>query len=282
MTLPNYKPIMWALAAIFALGGIISAGYLLFLWFYMESAGGALGEDGLIDHAAGASLRANRAPQWFADGQALVVNLDYRIYRVSKDGTNLTRIPVAGQDGQFSPSVSPEARIAYMDDTTIHQRLTTISRNGAAKRHFTGPGILGTNGIPAWSPDGRHIAVASIIKNENLGYSHQATIIDDNGALVTAHDSPIRSRGWPVWSNRGEQVAFTWGYLGCPPVNCAITVSDLNGAYHNIINTAPESDGAAPRAKATLSSVAWSLDDRTIYYALQKDADLPAILYSAI
>ena len=76
-------------------------------------------------------------------------------------------------------------------------------------------------------------------------------------------------------------MAFTWAYLGCALVNCAITVSDLNGAYYTIVNTAPESDGAAPGAKAILSSVAWSPDDRTIYYALQKDAHLPAIMYAA-
>ena len=280
MTHPNYKPIMWALAAIFALGVTIPAGYFLFLRIYMDSVGGALGEDGLIDYAAGASLYANRAPQWGADGQTIVVNLDYRIYHVDTDGTNLTHIPVEGQDGQFSPSLSADGRIAYMDDTTIHQRLITASPNGGAKQYFTGLGILKTNGIPAWSPDGHHIAFASIIKNENLGYSAQATIIDDNGALVATHDSPIHSKGWPVWSNRGEQVAFTWAYLGCAPVNCAITVSDLNGAYHTIVNTAPESDGPHPEAKATLSSVAWSPDDRTIYYALQKDAHLPTILYA--
>ena len=229
---------------------------------------------------------ANRVPQWSADGQSIVVNLDYRIYQVSADGSSVARIPDNGADGQFGPSVSPDGRIAYMDATEYEPRLTTVNSDSGRQKHHTWRGIDEIAGIPAWSPDGRYVAFTARVRN-NIDPDHrgrfvkQATLMDEKGSLTAAYQPSFPAfsgRERPVWSNDSKQVAFSWY---CHH-RCIVTVMDTDGNGKTVVDAAaiakPGQDEF--QARGALSSVAWSPDDRTIYYALKQGRHLPTILYS--
>ena len=229
---------------------------------------------------------ANRTPLWSADGQTIVVNLRHRIYRVSADGSSVTRIPTDGEAGQFGPALSPDGRIAYVDATEYTPRLTTVNSNGGRKKHHSWRGVSQIAGIPAWSPDGRYVAFTALVRN-NIDPDHwgsfakQAALMDENGSLTASSQPPFPAavnQGWPVWSNNGRQVAFSWR---CHR-RCILTVMDTDGNGKTVVDAAEiaEPGKEEHRGYGTLSSVAWSPDDQTIYYALKQGGHLPTILYS--
>ena len=229
---------------------------------------------------------ANRTPLWSADGQSIVVNLRHRIYRVSADGSSVTRIPPDGEGGQYGPALSPDGRIAYVDATEYTPRLTIVNSNGGRKKHHTWRGVSQIEGIPAWSPDGRYVAFSVQARNDHQSgrwddLVTQSVMMNEKGSLTAVYQPPYLVRSGmsrPVWSNDGRQVAFSWDCYR----RCTVTVMDTDGRGKTVVDAAKI---AAPgqdeyQARGTLSSVAWSPDDQTIYYALQQGRHLPTILYS--
>ena len=217
-----------------------------------------------------ASYSANRTPRWSADGQAITVNLRYSIYRVSADGIRMERLPAQGEVGQFSPSLSTEGRIAYLDSKGRVGRITTMDRDGKRiKRHLK---IRGEHkaGIPQWSPHGQHIAVARI---------SQSIIMTEDGEIVATHNNPFPSGAIPTWSNNGEKVAFAWCFNG---PRCGITIASLDDASKTVLDIQgiAKPDAIQDEAVMNLSSVVWSPDDQTIYYIVLRGLHLPAVLHA--
>ena len=213
---------------------------------------------------------ANRAPQWSADGQSIVVNLGAGIYRVSAAGDSMARIPRRGEFGQFSPSLSPDGRVVYLDATASATRVNVIGGWGIKRSIYTGRFV----GAPAWSPDGKHIAF-----NAPIGDSiSEAKITTARGSVIARHEVRSGARRKPVWSNDGKQAAFSWNCWR----RCMVTVLDIGGNGRTVVDAAVIAEPGKPahETEGTLSSVAWSPDDRTIYYALKQGRHLPTVLYS--
>ena len=106
----------------FPIPSLPNGALLLVVLLIVAAIGCELG--GPIPNYEAAAGDANRTPQWSADGQSIVVNLGYRIYRVSADGRRLTRLPEQADAGQFSPSLSPEGHLALDATSILPTRLT--------------------------------------------------------------------------------------------------------------------------------------------------------------
>lgn len=230
-----------------------------------------------------AASLANRSPQWSADGQTIIVYSDHRIYQVDVHGRNLKRIPRAGTKGQYSPSVSRSGNFAYLDATDEVPQITTADINGGPIKYHAETTARDAWGIPALSPNGRYIAFSEVT-DDNWEQVSKATIIDLHTATTTKHTGPARKGGKPVWSNNGEQIDFTWGHWHCYNTPCFITIMNTDGSNERIIEITPIPNlgGESPVGRARISSVAWSPDDRIIYYVAQKGTHLPTVLYSTI
>lgn len=237
---------------------------------------------GPVPNYEAAADDANRTPQWSADGQSIVVNLGYRIYRVSTDGRQLTRLPEQADAGQFSPSLSPEGRIAFLDATSIFaykMDIATMNSEGKRiKRHWRTTSSEGA-GVPQWSPNGQQIAFTTE-RHDNArdAYVSESIIIDKHGSEVARHTSFFGTGGMPSWSNNGEQIAFTWCRR---PQPCAMTIMGLDGAARTVLDVVGFSPPGKPQVHpvANLSSAAWSTDDQKIYYIQVQGFHRPAELY---
>lgn len=227
-----------------------------------------------------ASQDANRTPQWSSDGQFLVVNLGYHIFKVNANGYALSRLPAEGDAGQFSPTLSPAGKIAYLDGSENQARIATMDDNGEQIKHHWKSDHRRRNGMPQWSPNGTHIAFTTIANDDRGNLINEAIIMDDLGKVTSKHTYAFGlGGGTPVWSNDSAKVAFSWlSRTG----HYAITIAYVDGSSTTVIEAPIRSELETPTREplAGLSSVAWSTDDQTIYYVLKQSADSPATLIS--
>jgi Tol biopolymer transport system component len=104
-------------------------------------------------------------PAWSPDGSTIAFNSDRETidgltgWLVAPDGSNLRRIEI---DEWFEyPSFSPDgSKIAFMGGTGEDYDIHTVDLASLAVTRLTD--TLGSDGWPAWSPDGRTIAFTSI------------------------------------------------------------------------------------------------------------------------
>lgn len=89
--------------------------------------------------------------------------------------------------------------IARNGSTQIY---TMDLRNRQMHQLTNTPGIINTS--PSYSPDGHHI-----VFNSDRGGSPQLYVMDANGGNVTRISFGSGSYGTPVWSPRGDLIAFT-------------------------------------------------------------------------
>lgn len=240
--------------------------------------------DGPFPKQRSASPYADHSPQWSADGQTIVVNVGYSIFRVDADGSDATRIAYNGENGQFSPALSRNGQLAFLDVSGRRPCIASVELYNAEIKCLARVDDLGPWSIPAWAPSGRRLAFS--VGQWGSGIS-QAVIMSAEGKITARHSNSFRTGGAAKWSNSGQQVLFTWnngrvcGYH--PDTRCAITVVNLDGTSSTILDieaiTGPPGK-YGPIQKATLSSAVWSPDDQTIYYALRKGIHLPTIVYA--
>jgi WD40 repeat protein len=102
-------------------------------------------------------------PQWSPDGRKITFHAINGIYTVNADGTQLTRIVVAGPLAS-GPSWSPDGtKLLYQSTTDADQitQLWTINANGSENRRVY-QAVTPPVWTPwVWSPDGKQIAVST-------------------------------------------------------------------------------------------------------------------------
>lgn len=174
---------------------------------------------------------------------------DRQIYRISADGTGLTRL--TGTGANYRPVWSPDGRrIAFARHflgSSNNSDIYLMDADGSNTVRRT----IGTDfWSAAWSPDGRKLAIS----DEGVYYAEIHLVSADNGGLppsLLATDA--RS---PAWSPDGKQIAY-------------VRTSGDDG-YHQVYVMNADGTGARPLTQndgGGIYGLAWSPDGQRIAYS---------------
>ena len=140
-------------------------------------------------------------PQWSPDGREIAFQGNNGIYTVNADGTHLARIAAAGA-GAGEPAWSPDGtKLLYVNSSHNYAangaettQLWTINADGSGNRRIYQLATSGRWPPPFWSPDGKHIAVAT-----NAG----VYVMNADGSGVRRVGEPADEVAWqPIPSTR--------------------------------------------------------------------------------
>lgn len=135
-------------------------------------------------------------PSFSPDGSRLVLTGDEELYVINSDGGGL-RFLTEGEYGDWSPTGNWIAhRACHGGACGLWE---TNADSGEQRRLTTG----GSDGQPAWSPNGQQIAYIS----QDDGNFEIYRIDADGSNKVRLTNSPS-SDGLPVWSPNGQWIAF--------------------------------------------------------------------------
>ncbi len=215
---------------------------------------------------------ANRTPQWSPDGSTIVVNIGSEIYAVSVDGDRFLKIPDDnGKDHHFSPSLSPDGRVAYANyyyndglfsvlDTGHHKRdIRSANIDGTdAKQIFSiGKGTMGIYD-PVWSPEGSRIAFRTINSIWTMARD------GSDAHPIESLKNPRR----PIWSNDGQRIAAVERErMGTNDYRYSISNVKWDGTDKKIVVELQERG-------VSLVGPVWSHTDDLIYFIKREKADL--------
>jgi len=137
-----------------------------------------------------------------------------QIYLINTDGTNL-QVITDMDEGACQPSWSPDgsqfvfispcrARGEFYENIYSDSSLYVINADGTGLRPLTV--IPGSDFDPAWSPDGKRIAFASVRDGRKEIY----VLTVDSGAVIRLTNSTGNIENTqPSWSPFGNQIAYT-------------------------------------------------------------------------
>lgn len=199
-------------------------------------------------------------PNWSPDSRSLVFSsdrggtMDLWIKDVSAPPSSGERRLTSSLGAELTPAWSPDGKtIAYVDQDS---RLHVIGADGSGDRALTEPrhGI----GIPSWSSDSVHIAIAihvPISTRFREGYNRISIVNAETGESRTL-DEPERSFGnrdgdGPIWRPDGGSLAFAMdGGLWTMPVTPA---GEVTGRPKHIVGE-------------PIDFPSWSGDGKSIFF----------------
>ena len=303
MPITNKWKLTWAgigCATILAIGSLVGAGSLLLAIIFasvlsvfdiciMECESSGYG--GYV----GNSQRADRTPQWSADGQTLVVNLGGDIYGASVDGNRLWYVAyrTAEYNGVFGPALSVNGEVAYLRyyPDKSHIEIADINGVNAAEpnRLFS---ETERDDYPKWSTDGSRLAfdtngeLTIMTKRELEPSSDLSSILrfwrkDD---IRAKYDESVIDN-WPtnmpaVWSNNGQRIAYTYSsaiyndYTDEYDISLARIVNvRWDGADEKIAMEQKSPRDEFRPALFEPTALAWSPADDRIYFVYYELAD---------
>jgi Tol biopolymer transport system component len=147
---------------------------------------------------------ATRGPLLFS----ATITGDRELYTVNEDGTNLKRLTFsAGADdlAAFSPDGS---KIAFVSERSGRNQIYVMNSDGSGVKPITNfADDFDVAGAPAWSPDGKKIAVGL---TDHTGPAPRSDIylMSANGAGRTRLTSQGTSNAEPTFSPDGKTIAF--------------------------------------------------------------------------
>lgn len=146
---------------------------------------------------ASPEIEPQYTPAWSPDGTRIAFT-SYRsggpaIWVMDPDGGNARALTSSGDHVDALPTWSPNSReIAFQRNSPVGTRVGIVSTNDKSLRFIP----LDDAAAPAWSPDGRHLAVSSVVDGDR-----DVLVITPDGAIVRR----IRRPGWdfnPAWLRR--------------------------------------------------------------------------------
>jgi dipeptidyl aminopeptidase/acylaminoacyl peptidase len=186
--------------------------------------------------------------QWAADGRSLVFASEGQLFRVALDGT-LTRIPNDGPLRRSTPIASPDGEwLAFVASTDAFARilppigsLRIVRADGSDETLVSGETpVVGGNGLPAWSADGRSISYVARVGEADAAI--EVATLSDSGwtqrrfAGAPPPEEDITPRWDPVRMRLGYQRLS--GSLPDGTANLQLTVIDEGGAVR-LLQTEP-------------------------------------------
>ena len=236
------------------------------------------------EHKLARELTSRPVPQWTLDGEIVIGYADHHLYAARTDGSEFRRITRRWDGRHFQPALSPDGRLAHLTNSGgwldrlfgeyLEYSISIADFDGrAARTNYKVPlEVYGSR--PAylrWSPDGSSLVY-------RIG--DQTVILDGTGAEQQRFFPPAPaewgrsfwSSGTAAWSNDGQRIALLAG-------------TNKGGGERVISAIRP--DGSDPQILFRIignveevSTPAWSLDDRRIYFAMRRNEDQDAVLYS--
>lgn len=183
--------------------------------------------------------------------------VDFDLYTVPADGTDLRALAASASVWELLPSWSPDGRaIAFMsvdrDPASRSSALYRIGSDGTGLAQLTDGRAWDMD--PAWSPDGTRIAFAS----DRGGSFEIYTVAADGDHLRQLTSLGMRSEQ-PTWSPDGSRLAFV---SGAPPYADVYVVAADGSRLHRVFT----------QVGGTATSLAWSPDGRSLAFSAGAEA----------
>jgi tol-pal system beta propeller repeat protein TolB len=178
----------------------------------------------------------------------------FNLRTIGADGDNETPLtsdyPIRPPEPGFNLSMSPDGtRMTFNHRDPVTNRLDIFVSNSDASNPINLTNDRAIDQYPSWSPNGRHIAFASL----RGGLADIFVINSDGGNLTQLTDNPAID-GSPAWSPDGSKIAFVSQRDG----NGELYIMNADGSDQVRLTDSPE-DEAFP---------AWSPDGAKIAHSI--------------
>ena len=206
--------------------------------------------------------RADRTPRWSPKGDYIIANLENSIYRVEFPGGEVKPVLKDDKVGYYSPSLSPDGRIAYneYDPNKGENKIRILDAAGEKSRTL---GTLNITIAPLlWSPDGSRLV-------------YRRFRDDVPGAFAVVHSGSSPEVFWPdrgifwlnsAWSYDSQYLALPGRDGDSPGLN--LVVSKQGGEETVTIDRTDDDE----YPYLAMSGVGWTANGE-LYYAKAEPKD---------
>jgi Tol biopolymer transport system component len=203
-------------------------------------------------------------PDWSADGSRIVfisgrnnglmTRVDYDIFTMDQDGSNIVNLTRAHGNTEMRPAWSPDGTRIMFESIGMGRKwdIYVMNADGSGVTSLS-QGEL-DEGEAAWSPDGSHIAYIS----NHHGNFDIYTMVSDGSSIQRLTDQPS-SEEQPVWSPDGSRIAFTSNRDG----NWDIYIMNADGSEIEKLTS----------DLSTESQPSWSPDGKHIAFTSDRNGD---------